>query len=259
MSMGVADFWIKTLKTKQDEAWHVGDMFYQLTNKRHDERTISYAECHDQAMVGDKTIIFWLIDKEMYTGMSVLEPSMAVDRGVALHKLIRMASLATAGDGYLCFMGNEFGHPEWIDFPREGNGWSYHYARRQWRLADDANLRYRFLQEWDKAMVALAKQESIFSHRPFAIVQNTGDQTLIFKRGDVLFAFNFHPTQSFTSYGFEIDAGRYQVLLSSDSKAFGGFARVDEKTPHFTVFENGTNMLKLYLPSRTVAVLKRVG
>jgi 1,4-alpha-glucan branching enzyme len=257
MSMGVADFWIKTLKAKKDEQWHVGDMFHELTNKRRDERTVSYAECHDQAMVGDKTIAFWLIDKEMYTGMNVLEPNLTVDRGVALHKLIRLASLSTAGNGYLNFMGNEFGHPEWIDFPREGNGWSYHYARRQWHLADDDNLRYRFLQEWDKAMIALAKKEKIFSHRPFAIVQNNSDQLLIFKRGDALFAFNFNPTQSFPNYGFEIDAGKYTTLLCSDSKKFGGFSLVDEKTPHHTVFENSKNMLSLYLPSRTVTVLKR--
>jgi 1,4-alpha-glucan branching enzyme len=233
-------------------------MFYELTNKRTDERTVSYAESHDQAMVGDKTLIFWLLDKEMYTGMNVFEPSMVVDRGTALHKLIRMVSLATAGDGYLNFMGNEFGHPEWIDFPREGNGWSYHYARRQWHLADDTNLRYRFLQAWDKAMVTLAKKENIFSERPFAIIQNTADQVLIFKRGDVLFAFNFNPTQSFTGYGFEIDAGKYKTLLCSDSKIFNGFARVDEKTEYFTALENGKNMLRLYLPSRTVVVVKHV-
>ncbi len=258
MSMGVADFWIKTLKKKKDEEWHVGDMFYELTNKRKDEHTISYAECHDQAMVGDKTIIFWLLDKEMYTGMSVFEPSVVVDRGTALHKLIRIMSLATAGDGYLNFMGNEFGNPEWIDFPREGNNWSYHYARRQWHLADDTNLRYRFLQEWDKAMITLAKKEKIYKERPFAIIQNTADQVLIFKRGDVIFAFNFNPSKSFTNYGFEIDAGKYKTLLCSDCKKFNGFARVDEKTEHFTVFENKKNMLKLYLPSRTVTVLKKM-
>ncbi|MDR1225657.1 MAG: alpha amylase C-terminal domain-containing protein [Prevotellaceae bacterium] len=258
MSMGIADFWIKTLKTKKDEQWHVGDMFYELTNKRADEKTISYAESHDQAMVGDKTIIFWLLDKEMYTGMNVFEPNIAVDRGIALHKLIRMASLSTAGDGYLNFMGNEFGHPEWIDFPRAGNDWSHHYARRQWNLADDSNLRYRFLQAWDKAMITLTKNEKIFNERPFAIIQNNADQVLIFKRGDVVFAYNFNPTKSFTSYGLEIDPGKYNMLLSSDSKEFGGFDRVDTKSPYFTVFENKKNLLKLYLPSRTMVVLKKM-
>ncbi|MDR1023982.1 MAG: alpha amylase C-terminal domain-containing protein [Prevotellaceae bacterium] len=257
MSMGVADFWIKTLKAKKDEQWHVGDMFYELTNKRTDEKTISYAECHDQAMVGDKTIAFWLLDKEMYTGMNVFEPNLLVDRGVALHKLIRFATLATAGNGYLNFMGNEFGHPEWIDFPREGNGWSYHYARRQWSLADDTNLRYRFLLAWDKAAIALVKKEKIYSERPFAIVQNSIDQTLIFRRGGTIFAFNFNPTKSFTGYGFEVDAGKYKAILCSDSKMFGGFERIDEKIPYFTACESGKHILKLYLPSRAAVALKK--
>jgi 1,4-alpha-glucan branching enzyme len=257
MNMGIADMWVKTLKAKQDEQWHVGDMFYELTNKRSDEKTISYAECHDQAMVGDKTLIFWLLDREMYTGMDVFTPNLLVDRGVALHKLIRLATLATAGNGYLNFMGNEFGHPEWIDFPRKGNGWSYDYARRQWRLADDTNLRYRFLQAWDKAMIALAAKEQLFGHRPFAIVQNTSDQVLIFKRGDLLFAFNFNPTQSFTGYGFELEEGEYADVLCSDSKAFGGFGRVDAGVPHCTAPVGGSNMLRLYLPSRTALVIKK--
>ncbi|MDR3189148.1 MAG: alpha amylase C-terminal domain-containing protein [Prevotellaceae bacterium] len=257
MSMGVADFWVKTLKAKKDEQWHVGDMFHELTNKRADEKTISYAECHDQAMVGDKTIAFWLLDKEMYTGMSIFEPNLLVDRGVALHKLIRFATVSTAGDGYLNFMGNEFGHPEWIDFPREGNGWSYHYARRQWRLADDGNLRYRFLLAWDKAIVALAKKEKIYRERPFAIVQNCDDQALIFKRGDVVFAFNFNPVKSFTGYGFEVDAGEYTTILCSDNPAFGGFGRIDEKISYLTSSENGKHLLKLYLPSRAAVALKR--
>jgi 1,4-alpha-glucan branching enzyme len=257
MSMGVADFWIKTLKTKQDEQWNVGDMYYELTNKRADEKTISYAECHDQAMVGDKTIIFWLLDKEMYTGMSALLPGTPViDRGIALHKMIRLATISTAGNGYLNFMGNEFGHPEWIDFPRANNGWSYHYARRQWNLLDDNDLRYKFLWAWDKAMVDLCKQESIYDARPFAIVQNTADQVLIFKRNNAIFAFNFNPTKSFTDYGFEIDEGIYKLLLCSDDAGFGGFSRVDKKVQYKTIANNGKHYLKLYLPNRTALVLK---
>ena len=50
------------------------------------------------------------------------------------------------------FIGNEFGHPEWLDFPRQGNNSSFHYARRQFHLADDPLLRYKFLNEFDKAM-----------------------------------------------------------------------------------------------------------
>lgn len=132
-----------------------------MTNKRDDEHTISYAESHDQALVGDKTLIFRMVDKEMYTSMSVFEQNMVVDRGIALHKMIRLLTITTAGDGYLNFMGNEWGHPEWIDFPREGNNWSYEHARRQWHLMEDPTLRYHFLNDFDKAMLKLVKREKI--------------------------------------------------------------------------------------------------
>ncbi|MDR1895273.1 MAG: alpha amylase C-terminal domain-containing protein [Prevotellaceae bacterium] len=258
MAMGVADFWVKTIVNKPDESWHVGDIFYELTNKRDDEKTISYAESHDQAMVGDKTIIFRLIDKEMYYSMNVFEPNIIVDRGIALHKIIRLASLATAGNGYLNFMGNEFGHPEWIDFPRQGNNWSYRYARRQWSLSEDSNLKYRFLAEFDKAMIAIAKNENIFEYRPFAIVQHTDDQVLIFNRGKALFMFNFNPTKSFTDYAFEIDRGEYEIILNSDSPLFGGFNRVDDNYIYPTHPYLKKHLLKVYLPSRTVIVMKKV-
>ena len=163
LSMGIPDYWIKLVKEKRDEEWHVGDLFYELTNKRQDEHTISYAESHDQAMVGDKTLIFRMVDKDMYTSMNVFERNMTVDRGMALHKMIRLLTIMTAGDGYLNFLGNEWGHPEWIDFPREGNGWSYDHARRLWHLADDTNLRYRYLNAFDRDMIRLVKKEGIFS------------------------------------------------------------------------------------------------
>jgi 1,4-alpha-glucan branching enzyme len=258
MSMGVADFWVKTIRRKRDEAWHVGDMFYELTNKRRDEHTISYAESHDQAMVGDKTIIFRLMDKTMYESMSVSSRNLIVDRGMALHKMIRLLSLATAGDGYLTFMGNEFGHPEWIDFPREGNGWSYRYARRQWSLVDNPDLRYRFLCDFEEAMLRLAKSESLFDSRPYAVVQHVADQVLIFKRGDLLFVFNFNPARSFAHYRFPADAGKYLMLLDSDALCFDGFGRVDAATPHFTLYDRQAHFLQLYIPSRTGMALKRV-
>lgn len=254
MSMGVADYWIKMIKNKPDEQWHVGDLFYELTNKRADERTISYAECHDQAMVGDKTIIFRLLDKEMYSSMSVLTPSLIVDRGIALHKMIRLLSLSTAGNGYLNFMGNEFGHPEWIDFPREGNGWSFHYARRQWNLCDNSLLKYGFLNNFDKAMIHLAKSSNLFDVNPFAITQNVPDLVLIFKRSALLFVFNFNPEKSFTDYGFQIDEGMYKILLCTDELNFGGLGRVSTSQPYPSC--QGT--LKLYIPNRTAMVLQRV-
>ncbi|MDR1951198.1 MAG: alpha amylase C-terminal domain-containing protein [Bacteroidales bacterium] len=258
MNMGIADYWIRIIKEKTDEQWHVGDLYHELTNKRDDEKTISYAESHDQAMVGDKTIIFRLLDKEMYTSMSVSTPSLLVDRGIALHKIIRLISLATAGNGYLNFMGNEFGHPEWIDFPREGNDWSYHYARRQWSLSDNKLLRYHFLKEFDKAMIRLIKQHDFFDFKPFAIIQNISDQVLIFKRGELLFVFNFNPEKSFTDYGFQIDEGSYKILLCSDDTQFGGQNRIDTNLEYFTNRENGKAMLKLYVPNRVGMVLKRM-
>lgn len=257
MSMGVADYWIKTIKEKKDEEWDMGELYYQLINKRDDERTISYAESHDQAMVGDKTIIFRLIDSHMYTSMLVTDNNIVVERGMALHKMIRLITIATAGDGYLNFMGNEFGHPEWIDFPREGNNWSFKYARRQWVLSDDKKLKYFFLNEFDKAMVNLIKDENTLTYKPIGIIRNNPDSVMIFKRGNLTFVFNFNPTTSFTDYGFEIDSGKYEVVLNTDNSRFGGANLNDDSLIHETQSENGVNRLKLYLPSRSAMVLKR--
>jgi len=258
MSMGVADYWIKVIKEKKDEEWQVDELYHQLTNKRADECTISYAESHDQAMVGDKTIIFRLIDKHMYTSMLNSDESIDVDRGVALHKMIRLVTIATAGDGYLNFMGNEFGHPEWIDFPREGNDWSFKYARRQWELSENKELKYYSLNEFDKVMIHLIKDENTLANKPINILENIPDEVLIFKRGELLFVFNFNPATSFTDYGFEIDAGSYYTVLNTDSILFGGDNRNDDAQVHQTQFENGSNWLKLYLPTRTGMVLKKI-
>jgi len=257
MSMGVADNWIKWIKEVKDEDWHVGDIFYELTNKRKDEHTISYAECHDQALVGDKTIIFRLIDKEMYTSMSKDIQSLVVDRGMALHKIIRLLSLATAGDGYLNFMGNEFGHPEWIDFPREGNGWSYHYARRQWSLADNGLLRYGQLENFDRDMITLAGAQNLYDNAPRPVVQDIGSQVLAFERGRLLFVFNLSPNGSYKDYGMEVHPGKYRCILDTDDPLYGGFGRNDKETVHFTIPQRGTNVLFLYLPARSAMVFNR--
>ncbi|MFY9116773.1 MAG: alpha amylase C-terminal domain-containing protein [Bacteroidales bacterium] len=254
LSMGVADYWIKWIKEIKDEDWHVGDMFYQLTNKRGDERTLSYAECHDQAMVGDKTIIFRLMDKEMYTSMSKDIESLIVDRGVALHKMIRLLTLSTAGDGYLNFMGNEFGHPEWIDFPRQGNDWSYQYARRQWSLADHELLRYKDLELFDMDMIRMAKERLLFDHPPQPVVQDIGSQVLAFTRGNLLFVFNWSPNRSYTDYGLEVKPGAYTCILDTDNPRYGGFDRYRRGTVHVTIQQPGTNRLFLYLPARTAMV-----
>ncbi|MCI2121422.1 MAG: alpha amylase C-terminal domain-containing protein [Bacteroidales bacterium] len=257
MSMGIADHWIKWIKELSDWQWNMGGIYYELTNKRADERTISYAECHDQAMVGDKTIIFRLCDKEMYTAMNKGSDNLTIDRGIALHKMIRLVTLATAGDGYLNFMGNEFGHPEWIDFPREGNGWSYFYARRQWSLSDNPMLRYMPLRDFDKAMVHLFGDNRVLESKPVCLRCDEEKKILIMKRGDFLFVFSFHPTESFEDYGFDAPAGEYGVVLDSDAKEFDGFGRNDDAVVHFTVANGNGNELKLYLPNRTALVFHR--
>jgi 1,4-alpha-glucan branching enzyme len=252
MSMGVADYWIKLIKEVRDENWNVSSMYHELTNKRADEKTISYAECHDQAMVGDKTIIFRLADAEMYTAMSITTPSLVIDRAIALHKMIRLATMATAGNGYLTFMGNEFGHPEWLDFPRLGNNWSYHYARRQWHLADDPILKYHFLLNFEKEMLKLEKNEQVFNFNPIKYHDHQKDQVLAFKRGQLLFVFNFSPNNSYTNYEIKVPDAKYKLVLSSDDSQFGGFDRITPQQEYFA--ENST--LKLYLPVRTCIVLK---
>ena len=264
MSMGVADNWIKWIKTQSDEQWSMGEMWWQLTNKRKDEKTISYAECHDQAMVGDKTIAFRLMDKEMYFHMDRNSHSDVIDRGLALHKMIRLVTMATAGDGYLTFMGNEFGHPEWIDFPREGNGWSYKYARRQWSLVEADYLRYRPLMLFDRAMVSMARKEGLLNEAPEPLVQDEEKKILIFKRINCIFAFNFNPVSSFADYGFSAPAGKYTVILDSDDPEFDGFDRVKRGEEHFTVPEKSANgsqtyddTLYLYLPCRSAVVLEK--
>ena len=254
MSMGVADNWIKWIKELKDEDWSVGEIWWQLTNKRADEKTISYAECHDQALVGDKTLIFRLMDKEMYFSMNKDSQNPVVDRGIALHKMIRLVTAATAGDGYLNFMGNEFGHPEWIDFPREGNGWSFDHARRQWSLAEPDYLRYRYLRNFDSAMVHLIRKERSLFAKPELMVQDEQKKVLIFKRGNCIFAFNFNPSESFAGYGFKAPEGEWADVMDSDEAAFDGFSRIKTGEHHFTA----GGQLYLYLPSRTAIVLKKL-
>ncbi|MBO6081930.1 MAG: alpha amylase C-terminal domain-containing protein [Bacteroidales bacterium] len=265
MAMGIADHWIKWIKEKSDEQWSPGEIWYELTNKRVDEKTISYAECHDQALVGDKTLIFRLADKEMYFSMNKESQSPIVDRAVALHKMIRLVTLATAGDGYLTFMGNEFVHPEWIDFPREGNGWSYKHARRLWSLCEPDYLRYSYLMRFDEEMVSLVRKGNVLDERPVLLVADEEKKILIFIRKSYIFAFNFHPTASFAEYGFAAPAGEYEMVLDSDEPRFDGFARVKSDERHLTLHVKSPNgnqemedTLYLYLPSRSALVLKKI-
>lgn len=260
LSMGVPDLWIKTIKDCRDEQWDMEKLWYELTGRRPKEKNIGYAESHDQALVGDKTILFRLCDAQMYTGMSKFGENPVVDRGIALHKMIRLLTASLAGEGYLNFMGNEFGHPEWIDFPREGNGWSYHYCRRQWSLVDNENLRYRELNDFDKAMIKLLKKERLLAKTAEKRWVHQEDKIIIYTKGDFVFLFNFHPTRSFEGYFVPVEKeGTYKVVLSTDDGVFGGYDRVDknyrykaEKTPADWVG------FPCYLPARSGIVLKKV-
>ena len=256
LAMGIPDYWIKTLKEKKDEEWSPGDIFYQLTNKREDEKVISYAESHDQALVGDKTLIFRLMDADMYYHMDCTSRNLLIDRGMAIHKIIHLLTFATSGGGYLNFMGNEFGHPEWIDFPRQGNNWSYHYARRQWHLAFDKNLRYRYLLEFERAMIALSEPEKIFKQRPSILVNNNSDQVLAFTRGKLMIVVNLNPLISFTDYGIPVKHSNWQIILNTDDIRFDGFGLIDNSVKYKAIEEDELR-LKLYLPARTGLVLKR--
>ena len=263
LAMNIPDYWIKTIKERRDEEWKPSSIFWEVKDRRADEKTISYCESHDQALVGDKTIIFRLIDADMYWHFKHGDETNLVNRGIALHKMIRLVTAATMNGGYLNFMGNEFGHPEWIDFPREGNGWSYKYARRQWNLVDNQDLDYHYLGDFDRAMLEVIKSERKFNLTPVQeIWHNDGDQILAFERGDILFVFNFSPTRSFADYGFLVKKGEYHVVLNTDAKAFGGNGLADDSVTHFTNFDplyeaDGKEWLKLYVPARSAVVLKK--
>ena len=264
LAMNIPDYWIKTIKEKKDEDWSMAGIFWEVTNRRKDEKTISYVESHDQALVGDKTVIFRLIDADMYWHFTKDGGNDVTSRGIALHKMIRLITASTINGGYLNFMGNEFGHPEWIDFPREGNGWSHKYARRQWSLIDNKQLAYSWLGDFDRALMKLIG--SVKDYQKKDVVEywhNDGDQVLAFGRGDLVFVFNFNPTRSFSDYGFLVPRGSYKTVLDSDSIEFGGYGRIDDKLEHFTLMDPlykkvRKEWLKLYLPARSAIVLKKV-
>ena len=259
LSMGIPDFWIKMIKEKGDEEWNVSQIFHELSQHRAEERTISYVESHDQALVGDKTVLFRLVDKEMYSSMSKEQVSLVIDRGIALHKMIRLITLGTATGGYLTFMGNEFGHPEWIDFPREGNNWSYKYARRQWNLVDDKLLKFHYLNDFDREMLKLFNTHNLLPAIPVQLHANEQDQVLAFRKDDYVFIFNFNPSVSFEGYGIAVPKGKYKVILSTDKEDFGGFERID--TSYIYYSENipfsEEHQIKLYIPTRMALVLEK--
>ena len=258
MAMGVTDMWFK-LFDLPDQDWNMFYLFHELTNRRRDERSISYVESHDQAIVGGKTAIFRLADAAMYDAMHAGSQNLAVDRAIALHKMIRLATAAAAGHGDLNFMGNEFGHPEWIDFPREGNGWSLQHARRQWSLADEPGLRYHFLRDFDRAMLEVLNRNPEFFRRRVQTVRiDDCGKVLIFERDDCYFCFNFHPENSYFDYGFEVLPGEFETVLDSDAPEFGGFSRRAPEQRYWSRQGQSGAFITLYLPSRTALVLKRI-
>ncbi|MBF0204312.1 MAG: alpha amylase C-terminal domain-containing protein [Desulfamplus sp.] len=286
-AMGVADFWIKILKEYKDEEWPLGKLWYELNARRDDEKTISYAECHDQALVGDQTLMMRLMGESIYSGMGIDYEIPETFRGVALHKMIRLITLATAGDGYLNFMGNEFGHPEWIDFPRAHNNWSYHFARRQWSLRDNDKLYFYLLANFDRDMIKMAKSY-LFSgtridergvlergisgtERSELLHIHEDNRVIAFKRNiwqetnnvtnhqNIIFVFNFNPLLSFQDYMIDAPAGKYHEIMNSDDAKYGGKSRLISGQEHFTHYtshlSNSRNTLSLYLPTRTALVL----
>lgn len=264
MAMNIPDYWIKVIKELRDEDWKPSSMLWEVTNRRKDEKNISYCESHDQALVGDKTVIFRLIDADMYWHFRKGDENGTVNRGIALHKMIRLLTASTINGGYLNFMGNEFGHPEWIDFPREGNNWSYKYARRQWHLVDDQELCYHYLNDFDNRMISIIRNSKNIQKTPIVeIWHNDSDQVMAYSRGDLLFVFNFSPTRSFSDYGFMVPEGAYDVLLNTDDVAFGGNGLADDTVRHLTICDpllkkDSKGWLKLYIPARSAVILRKI-
>ncbi|MEP0844301.1 MAG: alpha amylase C-terminal domain-containing protein [Phycisphaerae bacterium] len=260
LAMGIPDYWIKILKERRDEEWPMDEIYHVLVNRRFGEKHVAYAESHDQALVGDKTIAFRLMDADMYWLMSKSTTNAVIERGMALHKMIRLITFALGGEGYLNFMGNEFGHPEWIDFPREGNGFSYHYARRQWSLVDDPTLRYRDLGEFDRAMLALDEEFNLLTDPLIEKIQvHEDNKVLVCRRGPLVFVFNFHTSQSLPGYRVGVpDPCDYRLVLNTDDFWFGGHGIVRPGQPYPcqpVPYDGRQQSIQLYIPARTAQVL----
>ena len=263
LGMAIPDYWIKVLKEKKDEEWDIHEMWDILSNRLPDVKTIAYCESHDQALVGDQTIAFRLMQSEIYFKMSTNDESYVIDRGISLHKMIRFITISLGGQAYLNFMGNEFGHPDWIDFPREGNNWSFQYARRQWSLLENPDLKYRHLAAFDHAMLELVQNYHLFGvDYGNMINMDTVNQTMIFERQKLIFIFNFHVTNSVFNYGFLVpEPGDYRIVLNTDNILFAGQGRVDEQLTYTTLYNEAdqTHQLMVYNPNRTAMVFERIG
>ena len=259
LAMGVPDMWIRLLREKKDEDWDLNQIYYELANRWPGEKVIGYCESHDQALVGDKTLMFRLCDQEMYWSMNTWNQNAIIDRGMALHKMLRLLTMTLGGEGYLTFMGNEFGHPEWIDFPREGNGWSYHYCRRQWSLADNPELKYQYLRQFEENMVAMAKKHRVIGTWDKQLLVNNADNVMAYQKGGATFAFNFDPCRSYPDYFVPMaEEGEYQVIMSTDDYCYGGHGRIAHQNYTSTVQPDGRIGFQIYLPSRTGVVLRKI-
>lgn len=262
MAMAIPDFWIKLLKDQKDEDWDLWELWHTLTNRIPDVKTVTYCESHDQALVGDQTIAFRLMQSEIYHKMRIGDQSMVIDRGMALHKMIRLITITLGGQAWLNFMGNEFGHPDWIDFPREGNNWSFHYARRQWSLIDNKELRFHFLMDFDRAMLKLVKDHQLLSETwGHQINVDDRNKTLVYERNGLIFVFNFHVRNSIPGYAFTVpEPGDYRIILDTDSTAFGGLGRVDDQGTFITQYdqEHHKHSLVIYNVNRCALVFQKV-
>ncbi len=260
LGMGIPDNWIKLLKEQADEDWNMAQLFDTLTNRNWNIKTIGYAESHDQALVGDKTIAFRMMDQDMYFHMSKDSPNPIIDRGINLHNIIRFFTITLGGEAYLNFMGNEFGHPEWIDFPREGNNWSYHHARRQWSLVKNDRLKYDYLYSFEKAMLGFVKEFKLLnSSAPRQLWLDEQENIIVFERNNLVFVFNFHPNNSLFDYSIQTPyTGEYELLFNSDASYFGGFDRIHGNGPYLAKHENDMPMMKIYSPSRSSQVYRRI-
>ena len=259
LAMGLPDMWIKASMT-QDEFWDINKMWGEMCLRRPGERSVAYVESHDQALVGSKTMIFRFADAAMYTDMDKATHNPVIDRAIALHKMIRLFTLAGGGEGYLNFMGNEFGHPEWIDFPREGNGWSFHYCRRQWSLKDNGFLKYQWLNDFDHDMVHTCKNHNIFwQQMANLMLMKAPEQTLCFARCDLFFVFNFHPSNSLQNVLVPVysNSKEFVVEFTSDDEKYGGYNRIAHQVYPVKEF-NGQRFVELYIPARTAIVLREI-
>ena len=265
LGMAVPDFWIKLLKEVPDEQWDIWQMWNMMTDRLPYVKTVAYCESHDQALVGDQTIAFRLMNKQMYTDMNRAAQNVVIDRGMALHKMIRLFTISLAGQAYLNFMGNEFGHPEWIDFPREGNGWSYAHARRLWSLAENGFLRYSYLGAFDRAMLKLVRKYDILdSGYAYNHLMDTVNQTLVFSHGTTVFVFNWHPRNSIPDYAIPVpEPGSYRIVLTSDAPEFGGYGRIDPAVKAFSFSQTDGDgstrpYIRIYNLCRSALVLTKI-